>query len=39
MTVKRYILLNAGIAGLSGVFVYPVVKMWEGLKRIYGKIR
>jgi hypothetical protein len=39
MNVKRYILLNLGIAACSGVIGYPVVLAWHGLKWAYTKLR
>jgi hypothetical protein len=39
MTVKRYLLLNLGIAALSGIFNGPALIVWEAFKRIRKTLR
>jgi hypothetical protein len=35
MTVKRYVLMNVAIAGLTGVFIGPVLAVRDALKRFW----
>ena len=39
MTVRKYILLNVGIAALSGIFIGPLLYVWDKSKAIKSRLK
>jgi hypothetical protein len=39
MSARRYLLMNLAIASASGIIGYPVLKVWEGIKKLSSKVK